>query len=85
MTSRSSSPSANGHIDTLDFDSHRKPRSANGDAEEIEPSGLLRDDESLLSDIVEGVIEKDRQKLGLVLTKYLSLASAALNWLVKLH
>ena len=85
MASRSPSRSTNGQIDTLDFDSHRKPHSTNSNTEETEPSGLLRDDESLLSDIVEGVIEKDRRQLGLALTKYLSYASAVLNWLVNFH
>ena len=80
MASRSPSRSANGDIDKLDFDSRRKSPSTNGDAGEAEPHGLLRDNESLMSDVVDGVIERDRQRLRVLIIKYLSFASAVLNW-----
>lgn len=76
MHSRSSSRSANG-IDKLDFDDNRRPPST---TEGSEAGGLLGDDESFLSDVVEGVIERDRRKLRRQLTKYLSYASAILSW-----
>ncbi|KAL8821395.1 MAG: hypothetical protein Q9223_000544 [Gallowayella weberi] len=59
MPPRSSSRSANG-IDKLDFDDNRQPPSTTDGSD---AGGLLRDDESLLSNIVDGVIERDRQKL----------------------
>ena len=82
MHSRNSSHSRNGHIDTLDFDSHRKAPSANGGSRSPSRHGLLRDDDSLLSDVVDGIIERDRQKMRRLVTKYLSFASAILSWYV---
>ncbi|MCJ1414028.1 putative monocarboxylate transporter mch1 [Xylographa parallela] len=81
MHSRNSSHSRNGHIDTLDFDSHRKAPSANGGSRSPSPHGLLRDDDSLLSDVVDGIIERDRRKMQRLVTKYLSFASAILSCL----
>ncbi|MCJ1394419.1 putative monocarboxylate transporter mch1 [Xylographa bjoerkii] len=81
MNSRNSSHSRNGHIDTLDFDSHRKAPSANSRSRSPSPHGLLRDDDSLLSDVVDGIIERDRRKMQRLVTKYLSFASAILNCL----
>lgn len=75
MPSRSSSSSANG-IDKLDFDDNRRPPSSAGS----DPGGLLRDDESLLSNVVDGVIERDRRKMRRQLVKYLSFGSAILSW-----
>ncbi|MCJ1321649.1 putative monocarboxylate transporter mch1 [Xylographa vitiligo] len=81
MHSRNSSHSRNGHIDTLDFDNHRKAASANGGSRSSSPHGLLRDDDSLLSDVVDGIIERDRRKMQRLVTKYLSFASAILSCL----
>ena len=86
MHSRSSSRSikSGGGIDKLDFDSHRKPSSALHDSlhsSASERSGLLRDDESFFSNIVDGVIERDRQKLRRQVIKYASFVSAILNCL----
>lgn len=79
--SRSSSfhPKVGATVDKRDFDDHRKPPSTN-DVESSGPGGLLRDDESLLSNVVDGVIERDRRKLQLSITKYAALASALLCW-----
>ena len=81
MPSKSPSRSLNGHIDKLDFDENRKRSSSthNG-SEQSGRSGLLRDDDSLLSDVVDGVIERDRRKLKRLVAKYLSFASAILSW-----
>lgn len=76
MPSRSSSRSANG-IDKLDFDENRRPPST---ADGSDPGGLLRDDESLLSNVVDGVIERDQRKMRRKMTKYLSFVSAILSW-----
>lgn len=65
---------------TVDFDDHRKPPSTNDGIESSGPGGLFGDDESLLSNIVDGVIERDRRKLQLAITKYAALASALLCW-----
>ena len=76
MPSRSSSRSSNA-IDKLDFDDNRRPPSTTDGSD---AGGLLRDDESLLSDVVYGVIERDRRKLRRQIVKYLSFASAILSW-----
>ena len=82
MPSRSPSRSSNGHIDKLDFDENRKkPSSSTHDgSDQSGPSGLLRDDDSLLSDVVDGVIERDRRELKRLIAKSLSFASAMLSW-----
>lgn len=67
-------------VDKRDFDDHRKPSSTNDGVESSGPGGLLSDDESLLSNVVDGVIERDRRKLQLAITKYAALASALLCW-----
>ncbi|KAL8953406.1 MAG: hypothetical protein Q9222_000719 [Ikaeria aurantiellina] len=77
MHSRSSSRSAKG-IDKLDFDDHRQPPSTTDGSD---AGGLLRDDESLLSNVVDGVIQQDRRNMRRVLMKYLSFASAILSCL----
>lgn len=80
--SRSSSlrPKSGAAVDMLDFDDHRKPPSTNDGVESSGLGGLLRDDESLLSNVVDGVIERDRQKLQHTITKYAAFACACLCW-----
>lgn len=73
MPSRSSS--ANG-IDKRDFDDNRHPSST---VDGSDTGGLLADDESLLSDVVEGIIERDRRRMRRQVTKYLSFVSAILS------
>lgn len=81
MPSRSPSRSFNGHIDKLDFDENRKkPSSTHHGSDQSGPSGLLRDDDSLLSDVVDGVIERDRRELKRLIAKSWSFASAILSW-----
>ena len=84
MHSRSPSRSLNGHIDKLDFDENRrkKPASTHHGSDQSGPSGLLQDDDSLLSDVVDGVIERDRRELKRLIAKSLSFASALLSWWV---
>lgn len=79
MRSRSSSRSATARIDKLDFDSHRKPAPSNDGSEHSGPH-LLDDDESLLSDVVDGIIERDRRSMRRAVTRYLSFACAIFNW-----
>lgn len=85
MPSRSSSRSAQPQgIDKLDFDANRKRASQSHDSVNSiasEPSGLLRDDESFFSNIVDGVIERDRRKMRRQVIKYASFAVAILNCL----
>ena len=80
MPSRSPSRSSKG-IDKLDFDENRKKLGStyNG-SEQSGPTGLLRDDDSLLSDVVDGVIERDRRKMKRLVSKYLSFVCAILSW-----
>ena len=82
MRSRSTSRGTRTGIDKLDFDQNRRPRSADGDTDDEGPSGLLADDESLLGDVVEGVIERDRRKMARLVTKYASFICAILAWFV---
>ena len=81
MSPSSSSGSGDGHVDALDFDRNRKPAapdfgSASG---ESTPHGLLRDDESLLSNVVDGIMAEDRGRMGRQLRRYLSYASGILS------
>ncbi|KAL8780341.1 MAG: hypothetical protein Q9194_000970 [Teloschistes cf. exilis] len=69
MPSRSSSRCSSNRIDKLDFDDNRRPPSTTDGSD---PGGLLRDDESLLSNVIEGVIERDRRKMRRQLAKSLS-------------
>jgi len=83
MPSRSSSRSVKaGSIDKLDFDSNRRPPSTIHDSTgPSSPIGLLRDDESFFSNIVDGVIERDRRKMRRQVLKYASFASAIISCL----
>lgn len=82
MLSRSSSRTSTPHIDKLDFDSHRRPLTSHDSAHFSEPSAhLLRDDESFFSNIVDGVIERDRRKMRRHVLKHASFASAILSCL----
>ena len=82
MPSRSSSRGTRDDIDTLDFDSNRRPPSTGHDSTNpSSPTGLLRDDESFFSNVVDGVIERDRRKMQRRVIKYASFASAILSCL----
>ncbi len=80
MPSSSPSRSVNGGIDKLDFDEHRKPVSTSAGSDDSGLEGLLRDDESLLSNVVDGVIERDRRKMRRAVVRYVSFACAILSW-----
>lgn len=84
--SRSSSADDNSGIDKLSFDENRIPPRSSTSDHGSEPRrgshGLLRDDVSLLSIVVEGVIERDRQRLRRRIIRYTSFASAVLSWFV---
>ena len=67
-------------IDKLDFDHHRKPPPPSDGSDASGPGGLLRDDESFLSNVLDGVIERDRQKLRRSIIKYASFVCAILCW-----
>ena len=85
MPSRSPSRSAGGGIDKLDFDSNRKSTPSNdGSGSEHSGPRLLDDDESLLSDVVDGIIERDRRGMRRTVTRYLSFVCAILNWYARL-
>lgn len=82
MPSRSSSRPSAQHIDKLDFDSHRRTPTSHDSLQSSGPSGhLLRDDESFFSNIVDGVIERDRRKMRRHVLKYASFASAIISCL----
>ena len=70
-----------GGIDKRDFDDNRlHPGTSIDGSEGSRPSGLLGDDESLLSDVVEGVIERDRARMQRIVVRYLSFGVAVVNW-----
>lgn len=79
-SSHSPSRSRTVTIDKLDFDHHRKPPPPSQDSDHEGPGGLLRDDESLLSNILDGVIERDRRKLRRNIIKYASYLCSILCW-----
>jgi hypothetical protein len=80
MNIRGSGSSADDGIDKLSFDDHRIPRSSQNDSDSGGHHGLLRDDVSLLSVVVDGVIERDRQRLRRRIIRYTSFAGAVLCW-----
>ena len=82
MPSRSPSRPSTPHIDKLDFDSNRRTPTSRDSLHSSRPSGhLLRDDESFFSNIVDGIIERDRRKMRRHVLKYASFASAILSCL----
>ncbi|KAL9609276.1 MAG: hypothetical protein Q9167_005945 [Letrouitia subvulpina] len=78
MPSRSSSRRSVSQIDKLDFDDNRRPPSPH---DESDIGGLLQDDESLLSNVVQGVVKRDRRRMQRALIKYTSFACSILNCL----
>ena len=72
-------------IDRLDFDANRlRIPSSTGNSQGTNgaPSRRnLRDDASFFSDVVEGVIERDRRKMSRTVTRYIAFASAILSCL----
>ena len=81
-SARGSGSGADDGIDRLSFDEHRIPRSSDQGSDGAGLHGLLRDDVSLLSIVVEGVIEHDRQRLRQRIIQYTSFVSAVLCWYV---
>lgn len=82
MPSHNLTHSSSPQIDKLDFDSHRRRPTSHDSLQSSGPSGrLLRDDESFFSDIVDGIIERDRRKMRRQVIKYASFASAILSCL----
>ncbi|KAL9125741.1 MAG: hypothetical protein Q9217_005101 [Psora testacea] len=82
MPSRSLSRSVdNNSIDKLDFDSHRKRPSSSHGSHHSGHTGLLASDESFFSDVVDGAVSLDRQKMARIVTKYASFACAILSCL----
>ena len=87
QSSRSREGAAAAPVQALDFDSNRKggPPGASEDASGASsPDGLLRDSESLLSNVVDGIVNKDRERMRMEVRRYLSYASAILSWSVAL-
>lgn len=95
MPSRTTSPQSGlqqgNQIDKLDFDASRQKTTSptlkldepSGPSESGEGRGqrLIRDDGSFFSDVVDGVIERDRRAMRQRLTKYIAFASAVLSCL----
>lgn len=85
--SRNSLKAHDGQIDKLDFDANRK-RSTSGErpsssaASASSAQGLLRDDDSLLSDVVEGILMEDRKAMQRKVARGLSFLAAMLCWYV---
>lgn len=83
--SRNSLKAHDGQIDKLDFDANRK-RSTSGERPSSSAAssaqGLLRDDDSLLSDVVEGILMEDRKAMQRKVARGLSFLAAMLCWYV---
>ena len=78
------SRSVSSTVEALDFDANRK-RPGSGsttarDEDQDSSRGLLDENESLLSDVVDGIIERDRRRMGREVKKWVSYASAILSW-----
>lgn len=83
QSAESRSSSSGSQISARDFDRSRETRPPLRHASGAStPTGLLRDDESLLSNVVDGIIERDRRKIQARVGKYLSFGSAILSWYV---
>jgi hypothetical protein len=74
-----SSPPASPVIKTLDFDANRSARSrASGHR------SLLDDDVSLMSEVAEGIIERDRKRIRAHFIRICSFICAVLSWYASL-
>jgi len=71
------SPSPGPRITTLDFDANRTVRS-NRSVEGHR--SLLDDDVSLMSEVAEGIIERDRRRMRKEVTRVTSFVCAVLSW-----
>ena len=69
------SPSKSPRIDALDFDANRTVRS-----HAPNHRSLLDDDVSLMSEIAEGILERDRQSMRREVIRVGSFACAILSW-----
>ena len=79
-TSRRSSRNREANVEALDFDKNRKGPPGSEASGASSPTGLLRDSESLLSNVVDGIINKDRERMKRQVQRYASYASAILSW-----
>lgn len=68
-------------IDALDIDGHRVQRyfASSHVSGESSPHGILRDNESLLSNFLDGIVERDKRQMQREVEKSLSYASAVLS------
>lgn len=86
---------ATSSIDKRDFDAHR-PLLGNTDAEHAAGerasrpasrrsriSALAGSDDGLLSDVVEGIVERDRRKLQMEFVRVCSFAWGVVSWYVR--
>lgn len=94
MSRRSSDSGAKANgVHKLDFDAHRQPRTAHFEEHDNDDGGsrattrnasssrsLLRDDVSLLSEVVDGIVEQDRRRLRKQIVRCVSFAGALLQW-----
>ena len=60
-------------IETRDFDANRSIRSQGG-------RSILDDDVSLMSEVAEGIIERDRRRMKREVKRVISFACALLSW-----
>ena len=81
--SRADQELQDGVVQKLDFDANRK-RSTSGErptsSDAGSAQGLLRDDDSLLSDVVQGILKEDRKEMQRRVAKGLSFLAAMMCW-----
>ena len=82
MSSRPSSTNAgtNG-VNKLDFDSYRQRSSSSHGSHHSTHTGLLASDRSFFSEVAEGAVSLDRQRMARNVTKHVSFACAILSCL----
>lgn len=80
MSSRQPNDVESRRTDKLDFDANRQRQAVSEDSSVTSAPHLLPNDEDLLSNVVDGIIERKRERLKIQVTRYLSFASAILSW-----
>ena len=68
------SPPSNARIHSLEFDANRTVRSQGSHR------SLLDDDVDLMSEVAEGIIERDRLRMRREVTRVISFICAILSW-----
>ena len=69
-----SSPPPTNRIHSLEFDANRTVRSQNSE------HSLVDDDVDFMGEVAEGIIQRDRRRMRLEVTRVVSFICAVLSW-----